>query len=422
MYNNILKDSKNKKTIDLVIDKYIKSSDFNGLPMEELESELQINTEELRKRIKSLIINGILEVSLSSNPHIKIFDSSVKAQIDFFDKKDISAIVLYPSRIILSQHINQNDYIDRPFSRMLLLGYPQLHSCHFDLSVLERYRNDPRYELTDDGTTLGLEIKGEFYIDDKIPEEDKIGIQGFGYAYTKKEKQRVVAVFLRYLHDLSSRHQKHWESHQVSGQFLIDRDYYKRSFLGEFTDNRSIYEAFLEEEKQINIICKIMKRTPLFKKEYNSESLKDFSCIIRPTENELVKFAHLLDKLISENIDKDFFQNDINLKDENEKDIGTINLIKNWLEKLWKPNSLQVKEAAEGMFKTFRKIRKLRQKPAHAILTDKHDIKYYDDQSNLIESAYLAMRTLRQIFSGYPTVIDSTYRAPDWLQDGQIKF
>ncbi len=86
----------------------------------------------------------------------------------------------------------------------------------------------------------------------------------------------------------------------------MDKDYFAGSFLGKFTKGRSIYEAFLEEEKQINLLSRIIGKPPLFKKEY--EFIPHFSVLPRPTVRYYNAFIHLLDKLISENINKKFLK------------------------------------------------------------------------------------------------------------------
>ena len=70
------------------------------------------------------------------------------------------------------------------------------------------------------------------------------------------------------------------------------------------------------------------------------------------------------------------------------------------------------------MFATFKKIRKLRQKPAHSIEEDKFDQTYVKSQRDLIMKAYNAMRTLRLILANHPNV--RGYQVPDWLQTGKI--
>jgi hypothetical protein len=405
------------KIINLVIEKYVNSYDFNGFPMKNLIEEIQINEKILIQEIRRLIEEEKLSISLYGNPHIKAFDYPIEDQINFLENRSLEEIVLYPTRLVLKGRVDEEKYKDKPFSRMLLEGYPQFHQCYFELAVLERYKNDPRYYLYDDGTNLDLWIKDKFYLDYNTPEEDKIIIQNFGYAYSRDTGEKIIMVFLRYLHDLSAKHQKYWESYLVKGDFLIDKDYFERSFLAKFTDFYSIYDAFLEEEKQINIISKIIGKPPLFLNEY--DYVPDFSNLPLPTKAYFQNFIHVLDKLISENINREFFKGDIDFKNEKEEILGSLKLLENWLRKYFKPYD---PKPFENMINIFRKIRNQRQKPAHKIEENEFNNKYLEMQKKLMKEAYIAIRTLRLILCNHPRVKNSDYQPPEWLQDGKIKF
>ncbi len=99
--------------------------------------------------------------------------------------------------------------------------------------------------------------------------------------------------------------------------------------------------------------------------------------------------------------------------------MGTLRLLENWIRKYFKPHDPQ---PLEEMFETFKKIRKQRQIPAHAMDNDEYDTKYFELQKETIKSAYIAMRTLRLILCNHPKIKSSNYKPPDWLQYGEIKF
>jgi len=69
---------------------------------------------------------------------------------------------------------------------------------------------------------------------------------------------------------------------------------------------------------------------------------------------------------------------------------------------------------------TFKKIRKLRQKPAHTIFEDKFDQKFIKRQRELIIKAYESVRTIRLIFQNHPKVKNSEIDIPRWLEKGDI--
>ncbi len=70
-------------------------------------------------------------------------------------------IVLYPTPSVLKKIVRPRSYLGRPFSLMLACGCAQLEPRFFDLSVLETYRNDPRYYYeVDPGEEIGPEAPG----------------------------------------------------------------------------------------------------------------------------------------------------------------------------------------------------------------------------------------------------------------------
>jgi hypothetical protein len=78
----------------------------------------------------------------------------------------------------------------------------------------------------------------------------------------------------------------------------------------------------------------------------------------------------------------------------------------------------QDREPLEEMLATFRKVRKARQTPAHAVRDDDFSQEYFKSQRDTIIEAYDAVRTLRLILANDPAV--EGYKVQDWLQEGRI--
>ena len=78
---------------------------------------------------------------------------------------------------------------------MLAQGAAQLEFRAFDLSVLEFYRNDPRYHYTTDDIHGSISVRQEH---SGLRDSDQVFLQTFGYCYDE-DVNRAVAVFLRYL-------------------------------------------------------------------------------------------------------------------------------------------------------------------------------------------------------------------------------
>ncbi len=167
-----------------------------------------------------------------------------------------------------------------------------------------------------------------------------------------------------------------------------------------------------------------MGKPKLFKEEYSRESKpRGFSFLIRPTLKEFNEFTLLLDKLMSDNLNKDFFRDDLDLElEETMRDgrikvsqKGTITLLEQWLNRV----RFSDPKPKNEMLKTFREIRALRQTPAHSIHDDIFDQKYFKKQRKLIIDAYAAIRMLRLIFANHPKV-KGYNKIPEWLYKGEI--
>lgn len=171
-----------------------------------------------------------------------------------------------------------------------------------------------------------------------------------------------------------------------------------------------------------------MGRPPLFKKDYGKYGENKpgkFGFLVRPTSEEFNNFILLLDKMISDNINKAFFQNEVPYETEIERkdgkiqvqQKGTLQILNDWIRKFYRTNDWTPWEEA---IQTFRGIREKRQKPAHAIDENVFDQKYFREQRELMIRAYEGVRTLRLMFENNPKVKSLGIEIPDYLRDGKI--
>jgi len=244
-------------------------------------------------------------------------------------------------------------------------------------------------------------------------ESDQVILQTFGFAYNEG-MERAVAVFLDYLARLSPEHQQIWRAQMLEGDYRLHPDYYRSSIMGEWPGGVSIFLAFVEELHQINEMARLMGRPPLFKRDFRGQDRpRSFAFLVRPTLKEFSDFVHLLDKTLSENINRDFFQNEVAI-DETEQP-GSLTILERWLDQSVRfPDPQSMKD----MILTFKEIRRMRQRPAHAVEEDCFDQTYFKQQRQLMEKAYGAIRTLRLILSNHPKV--RRYKVPEHLQTGTI--
>jgi hypothetical protein len=391
----------------LVESQYFDSGDFNGLSIKMLADVMDNDIDELRDIIKEAITNEVIEARFNDNTHIRAFSNAPnkEKQLEYLATMDFPGhICLYPHSNMLANSPKLEKYNDSPYEYELAKGGGQLDFRTFDLSVLEYYRNDPSYSFRTDFIHGEIYINDTYYETGTIRKHDQIILQTFGFAYDN-DLNRYVAVFLRYLADLTPEHQKVWLAKEVKGDIKLHPDYYVSSIQGSW-----------------GIIA---EKPHLFRHTYHDERPKEFGFLLRPTEAEFNKFMLLLDKMLSDNINKKFFEGDIELESEETRDDdkivvtqkGTIQLLEQWIYKYFTPAEEQ---PVKDMLSTFRKVRKLRQKPAHKVESDTFDQAIFKKQRDIVINAYVAVRMLRLILANHPKVRANPPDISEQLSKGEI--
>ena len=248
---------KKEKLLEKITTQYLESGDFNGLPLSSCKSE--------KENIIALVREGKIEVNFGDkhpNPHIKALELDDKdAQILKIESIGFEYACAYSTKEHLKKVVNVDEFKDRPFTLKIALGEPQLNYAVFDLSVLESYVNDPRYIYSIDDIQGFISVSDEYYQSSQMKPSDKIVLQSFGFCYEKNTMNRAVAVFYRYLADLTPEHQQIWNFKVLAGDYILHPDY-ARSSGGDFYQRASIFVAFIEELHTINEFSKLMVDLP----------------------------------------------------------------------------------------------------------------------------------------------------------------
>jgi len=418
-----------QKALEEITKFYLKSGDFNGLPPGGLQRSLKLTMENTTNLVENLLHEELIDVMFGNvhpNPHIKAFsDIPHRRQLEFLASQGLDeSCCIYPARKHLETLDLQTSYEGRPYELELALGEGQLNFRVFDLSVLEHYRNDPRYYYETNFVSGSISVTDEYFESASMPESDQVLLQTFGFAYDDN-LNRAVAVFLRYLADLSPEHQRIWHAKQLQGDYKLHPDYYRSSILGDWPSRLSVFEAFPMELEVINAMTSLMGKAPFFRQTFGSDRPKDFGFLLRPTLAEFNAFVLLLDKMLSDNINKNFFEGDLELEYDHQrpdgkvevKQKGTLTLFEEWLSKNFRPAE---PEPLERMLKTLREIRKLRQKPAHSINENVFDIEYFKEQRRIVMAAYGAVRILRLVLANHPAVRRNPPEINELLMKGEI--
>lgn len=420
---------KEKEITKSVIKFYFESGDFNGYPVYRLKEEFGLSDVQAKRVMRNLIKSQKVDVvfgNIHHNSHIKAFsNTSREDQLKFLEELEFSEhFCLYPSSELLRSSPESKNFEHSPYTKQLALGAGQLDFRVFDLSVLEYYRNDPRYYYETNSIDGHISIRDEYFESASMPEHDQVLLESFGFAYDENFN-RAVAIFLCYLSRLSKEHQNIWAAKELKDSYKLHPDYYRSSILGEWGTRIPVFEAFTQELELINKMATLMGRKSLFKESYIKNRPKEFGFLLRPTLAEFNSFVMLLDKMLSDNIQKNFFGSDLALEQEEERkdgkilihSKGTITLLEEWVRSHFRPFDM---EPLEQMFSALRKIRSLRQKPAHAVNENIFDMKYFKEQRQLLIEVYGAIRTLRLILANHPKVRQNPPEIDEYLFKGEI--
>lgn len=232
-----------EKVLNIVTDFYLNSHDFNGISIWNLQNELNQDWFFVRDIIKGLIkkeLVGVIDEDADVNPHIiRVGFEPTNIQILKVEKDAPMHLCIYPRPKHLEQIVDRNKYNREPYKLCLALGEAQFKYRSFDLSVLEFYRNDPRYKYENN------DIRGHIYHDSEdLAERDRVLLETFGFSYDESFN-RAVAVYLRYLCNLTPEHQTLWKSKEIQGNYKLHPDYFNNTLNGNWSGRIPICSAFL---------------------------------------------------------------------------------------------------------------------------------------------------------------------------------
>jgi F0F1-type ATP synthase gamma subunit len=133
-----------------------------------------------------------------------------------------------------------------------------------------------------------------------------------------------------------------------------------------------------------------------------------------PTKREYQEFAETLDKLMSDNLNRNFFKNRMATSFEDTQK-GTIALLEEYFNRFM---TARDRSPVDDMLKTFRKVRSERSKSSHHDLKDEFKYEYNHKQRDIMREAYTAIRLIRLAFTNAPDAKD--IEVPGWLYKGEI--
>lgn len=407
---------KKENVLNEIISFYLKSRDFNGLPVYNMESyDFSI--------LYELIDEGLIVVLSDKevlNPHVRSFDFDIPLERQ---KENLSNntnnSVLYPTKKALESVPPDHA---KPYSDLMQKGMEQFKIIYFEIEILERYNNNPRFLIMDNGYRGNIYVKDEYSDDETLVHEY---IKNYGMAYIEGEYlQRAVGVFVCDLAKLSSQKQMMWKGFELQDQekCQISSGFVKNLIMGEWVEEIWIFHALIEEMTIINEQCEHMKIPHLFNKTFGthySEMPEGFRNILLPTLKNYYDFVLVLEKLVVHNISYETFQKNtmytrsVERKDEAGNFKGSLVMLEEWLIK----NIRTTENLTDIIIRPLRNIRKIRQLPAHELISNQYDVTLYKKQIELMNDTYSAISAIRVFFSRHP--LAKEVKVPDYLMTGE---
>jgi hypothetical protein len=416
--------------VGIIYKAFANSRDFNGIAASALTRATNLSWPQLRPKVEALVRDRKVDAAFAShcvNPHIKrLPDMSVEDQVKGLELEEATGICLYPTSVVVAAGGDLHRYDGLPYTCRLAVAEAQLTPVFFELNVLERYFRDPRYSCRFLDRAGSISVHDQHYLSDQMAERDKVLLQSFGIGYDEK-RNRVVVVYLRYLADLSPEHQQIWNAHEIAGRCTMNSDYERSSIHGVFPDHYSVYEAFIQEQREINKLSQMIGKPPLFRLSFEERKRPlEFSPMLRPTLRNFQEFALTLDKMLSDNLNRNFFKGDIPLEDTvtaadgnvEVRQLGTITLLERWLSVKYRNRDGE--EIGKEVVEPLREVRRARQPKAHSLSQDAYDLSLPNAQDALLVAALRSLQKLRLMFSSHTNARE--YTAPDWLDGDKIVF
>ena len=405
-----------------IVSHYLTSGDYNGLPLSRLASDLGADPKTLLEVVVPLVKSG--RVSLpwfrQTNPYVKLFDSPVEEQLLWFDERESRAVCLYPTAVSVAEAVDLNIYDNMPFTKLMVLVYPKGRPIPFLIDVLDSYQDDPRYEFHFSGFSGWVQTRDGYH--NQLEEPDRTNVT-FGLGYDD-QGNRVVVVPLYRLDRLPGKQQRIWKESLYEGQVKVSEDYVTATIDGHPIEANSVYDAIVFEQVEINRLFELFERLPLFRETYEEQRPAQFSFFVKPTQGNYDGFVHLLDKMLSDNINIGAFSGDVTRRERVEVGNGEfdsrlrapISMLEEWLSIRYPTAS---PEEMLAIIKPLKRVRSLRNKPAHTIVEDKYDRQFYTRQDELVWKVYEALRNLRCLLATDPSA--SSYEPLFWVREYPVK-
>ena len=386
-----------------VFNNFVYSLGYNGCSIYDLGYDC--TQDELLQCLIELIKEGEIEIITGDvgNTYIKSFDAeSIEKQIALLPSLSFRDYSIYPTERVLENKRDVSSFNDRPFSKMLALGKPQLKCRFFNIDILHHYAIDPRYDYK------FRDFFGSIYAYNTVDDSEDIYLSSFSIGCNGDDY--VVAVFLRDLNFLPAVAQQKWYSKMIvdSSKCKVLKNFLENQLLGSWCFPRTVFRAIIEEVENLYVLTSHIWGKTIFSNYYlrDDERLREFEMLLLPTKKNLDDYYSQLEIITVGNLNKDFFSldefglelysytqdGDCQLKTAK----GTLHLFKEWLQ-IIKP------ECVKEIHGILNEVKSTRSKGrAHNLLKPQYSKDFYTEQFDISGKVFNALNVLRRIIQTHP--------------------
>jgi hypothetical protein len=398
-------DDSSAELLKSIIERYLSSGDFHGLPVPEAGSAVHT--------VKHLLEQRLIEVVGEEdfpNPHIRLWATqrSIDEQLAMAEAAvsgDHPSACLYPTSLALGGNEAVTALADRPYTQRLGAGAGQLDIAYFRTDALEAYRNDPRFSFAFNDFGARAAVTDAVYDDAAEPEADKVSVSlGFAYKQPLDEGPivRYVCAFLRDLARLSPEHQRRWETWEVHDAEAKPHPIWLAEAMGHWIDRIGPFDALQLELKSWNELHERAFGVPLLR---STTRPRELGWLLRPSQLEWDHFVQLLDKLVSDNLKHDAFDAaGVPAEDEHGTRLGTLSRLDLMLARAHTPE-----ENRRDILQPLRDLRKARSKPSHALRQNVNSEDFIRRQAELLSEVTASLHALRNFWQKHP-------KNHDWVE------
>lgn len=401
--------------LERVINHYLTSREFNGLPVGRSSGTHDNAARLLRDGLVQLVTNTDY-----MNTHIRPWvRDDVKRQ-----EAELSAVAageqqgcLYPTSKAMAAHRPPLTAPPQPFRDRLTLAQGGTLDCaFFELAAVEGYLNDPAFECTlgDDGFRFADAADNA----DNLAFEELAVLSDAGYAYDhtsdlrgKEPIKRYWAAFLGDLADLPPKHQQRLQTYEVQGSDIRPHPIWYRRQMGHWPEHIGPFHKVILEMETINELWNIVFGANLFKAVDRPPA---WGWVLRPTTGAWNAFILETAKLLLENLSTAGLDAaGAPTENGNGDRLGTLRRLEALLVSVSSPDITH--EVVKGVLAPLDDIRKQRQAPAHKITTNAIDPLIINRQRDLLADLAGALEALRHFVAKHPKVAATDWQPSKYL-------